>query len=37
MQSMDFKNDKAQTHSYYEAFRKQQLHWSKLWVLEQLG
>jgi asparagine synthase (glutamine-hydrolysing) len=37
MQSMDFKNDQAQTHSYYEAFRKQQLHWSKLWVLEQLG
>ena len=37
MQSMDFKNDKEQTHSYYEAFRKQQLHWSKLWVLEQLG
>ena len=37
MQSMEFKNDKAQTHSYYEAFRKQQLHWSKLWVLEQLG
>jgi asparagine synthase (glutamine-hydrolysing) len=37
MQSMDFKNDKVQTHSYYEAFRKQQLHWSKLWVLEQLG
>ena len=36
MQSMDFKNDQAQTHSYYEAFRKQQLHWSKLWVLEQL-
>ena len=36
MQSMEFKNDKAQTHSYYEAFRKQQLHWSKLWVLEQL-
>jgi len=36
MQSMDFKNEHAQTHSYYEAFRKQQLHWSKLWVLEQL-
>ena len=37
MQAMPLHKESPSTTAYYKAFRQQQLHWSKLWVLEQLG
>jgi asparagine synthase (glutamine-hydrolysing) len=36
MQAMPLHKESPSTTAYYKAFRQQQLHWSKLWVLEQL-
>lgn len=36
MMKMPFTNVKPSTESFYKDFKKQRLHWSKLWLLEQL-